>query len=165
MACRHYSFIKLSQRPSPQAGEVLIEGNLVRKHVWEAMKKASNRSWHEMYVIVKGNLLLAYKDSKAAKSSPDSYYKGETPISLSGAAVEVATDYTKKKHVFKIKLTNGSEYLMQAKDDDEMRRWVEALGRATEATAGTSRAQTLPAGAVPEKGEGKRRSFFTLKHS
>uniref|UniRef100_A0A0K8SEL8 Spectrin beta chain n=2 Tax=Lygus hesperus TaxID=30085 RepID=A0A0K8SEL8_LYGHE len=155
----------VAERPSPQAGEVLIEGNLVRKHVWEAMKKASNRSWHEMYVIVKGNLLLAYKDSKAAKSSPDSYYKGETPISLSGAAVEVATDYTKKKHVFKIKLTNGSEYLMQAKDDDEMRRWVEALGRATEATAGTSRAQTLPAGAVPEKGEGKRRSFFTLKHS
>uniref|UniRef100_T1HWC3 Spectrin beta chain n=1 Tax=Rhodnius prolixus TaxID=13249 RepID=T1HWC3_RHOPR len=118
------------QLPSPSGTESHIEGILVRKHVWEALKKASNRSWHEMYVVARGHQLLAYKDAKAAKSSPETYYKGESPIDLRGATVDVATDYTKKKHVFKIKLSNGSEYLMQAKDDDDMRNWVSALNSA-----------------------------------
>uniref|UniRef100_A0A069DY92 Spectrin beta chain n=1 Tax=Panstrongylus megistus TaxID=65343 RepID=A0A069DY92_9HEMI len=154
-----------AERPSPSGTESHIEGILVRKHVWEALKKASNRSWHEMYIVARGHLLLAYKDAKAAKSTPDTYYKGESPIDLRGATVDVATDYTKKKHVFKIKLSNGSEYLMQAKDDEDMRNWVTALSSATEGAGPASRAQTLPAGVQDKASEPKKRGFFTLKHT
>ena len=36
---------------------------------------------------------------------------------LSGAAAAVATDYTKRQHVFRLKLASGSDYLLNAKDD------------------------------------------------
>jgi spectrin beta len=114
-------------------------------------------------MVCRGNLLLAYKDAKAAKAAPESYYKGEAPIDLRGATVEIATDYTKKKHVMRIKLSNSSEYLMQAKDDEEMKAWVDALRGVTAATGTSSRSQTLPAG--DRKEEPKRRSFFTLKRT
>ena len=53
--------------------------------------------------------------------------------------------------------------MFQAKDDEEMSGWVGKLQNVTasEAGAGPSRAQTLPAHAA--KDEPKRRSFFTLK--
>ncbi|KAL1138874.1 hypothetical protein AAG570_008936 [Ranatra chinensis] len=156
---------RAAERPSPSAEESVIEGVLVRKHVWESLKKASNRSWHEIYIVVRGNLLVAYKDSKAAKMTPDSYYKGEAPIDLRGGSVDVATDYTKKKHVLRLKLANGSEYLLQAKDDEEMRQWEAALKSVCDmqASGSQSRSQTLPAG--ERKEEPKRRSFFTLKRT
>lgn len=153
-----------AKRPSPSADECLIEDTLSRKHVWEALKKASNRSWNEVYVVVRGHQLLAYKDAKSAKSSPDSYYKGEAPIDLSGASVDIATDYTKKKHVFRVKLSNGSEYLFQAKDDEDMRRWTSTLRPACEASGPGTKAQTLPAGQSSQQ-ETKKRSFFTLKRT
>lgn len=61
------------------------------------------RSWDKIYVVVRGTLLLSYKDSKSAKSAPEAYYKGEAPIDLRGGSTEVATDYTKKKHVLRVK--------------------------------------------------------------
>jgi spectrin beta len=65
---------------------------------------------------------------------------------------------------FFFRLSNGGEYLFQAKDDEEMNGWVSKLQTSTSAaaeSAGTSRAQTMPAQAAKE--EPKKRSFFTLK--
>lgn len=77
---------------------------LVRKHEWESTtKKASNRSWDKVYFVVRNQSLVAYKDQRTAKSSPEQLYKGESPLDLKGASVSVATDYTKKKHVFRVK--------------------------------------------------------------
>jgi spectrin beta len=64
------------------------------------------------------------------------------------------------------RLSNGGEYLFQAKDDEEMNGWVTKLQASTtaaveSASAGSSRAQTMPAQAT--KDEPKKRSFFTLK--
>ena len=62
------------------------------------------------------------------------------------------------------RLSNGGEYLFQAKDDEEMNGWVSKLQASTTVateSAGTSRAQTMPAQAA--KDEPKKRSFFTLK--
>jgi len=92
-----------------------IEGMLVRKHEWESTtKKASNRSWDKVCVVLKGTKMLFYKDQKSYRSSPDSLYRGEPPMELLGGEAEVATDYTKKKHVFRLKVTNGGECLFQA---------------------------------------------------
>ena len=41
--------------------------------------------------------------------------------------VEVAEDYTKRKHVFRIKTDSGSEYLFQAEGDSNMHEWIEAI--------------------------------------
>lgn len=122
------------------------------------------RSWDKVFVCVQGSNLAFYKDAKVAKTSPESYFKGETPIDLRGGSAEVATDYTKKKFVLRVKLASGAEFLFQARNDSEMRQWVNTLKNVCEQdAAGTqSRSQTLPA-VGDKRDEPKRRSFFTLK--
>ncbi|KAK0158327.1 hypothetical protein PV328_009343 [Microctonus aethiopoides] len=149
------------EQRSPSDDE--FEGTLVRKHEWESTtKKATNRSWDKLYMVVRGQNLVAYKDQKSYKSAVDQTYKGEPSLDLRGASISVANDYTKKKHVFRVKSQGGADFLFQAKDDAEMNEWVAALNQAAQGAsgAGTSRAHTLPA---PTQAETKRRSFFTLK--
>jgi len=79
---------------------------------------------------------------------------------------EVATDYTKKRNVFRLRLSNGGDYLFQANDNDEMVAWVNSINQNVQQDqAGESsgaKSQTLPAG-IQGKDEPKKRSFFTLK--
>lgn len=155
------------ERPISGADADHLEGTLVRKHEWEAIaKRASNRSWDKIFVSLRDTKLFFYKDQKSAKSSPEIYYKSETPFELRGGSAQVADDYSKKKHVFRVKADSGAEYLFQAKNDEEMNKWVTGLTNVCEqqASGGPSRSQTLPA-AEMRKDEPKRRSFFTLKKS
>uniref|UniRef100_A0A8C6UVE9 Spectrin beta chain n=1 Tax=Neogobius melanostomus TaxID=47308 RepID=A0A8C6UVE9_9GOBI len=93
-----------------------LEGLLHRKHEWEGHnKKASSRSWHNVYCVINQQEMGFYKDQKSASQGIP--YHSEIPVSLKDAVCEVATDYKKKKHVFKLKITDGNEYLFQAKDD------------------------------------------------
>jgi len=152
------------RRSSTAGGDDSFEGTVNRKHEWESTtKKASNRSWDKVYLVLRNGELAVYKDQKSARAAPQVYHRNENPINICSAASEKAADYTKKRHVFRLKLSNGGEFLFQAKDDDEMSGWVAKLANFTvsEAGAGPSRAQTLPAHAT--KDEPKRRSFFTLK--
>lgn len=52
---------------------------------------------------MKGPQLLFYKDLKSYKAAPDVYLKNEQPLDLRRGSTEVAQDYTKKKHVFRLK--------------------------------------------------------------
>ncbi|XP_074845612.1 spectrin beta chain, non-erythrocytic 1 isoform X1 [Carettochelys insculpta] len=154
---------KTQEMPSAQ-----MEGFLHRKHEWETHnKKASNRSWHNVYCVINNQEMGFYKDSKAAASGIP--YHSEIPVSLKEAVCEIAVDYKKKKHVFKLRLTDGNEYLFQAKDDEEMNTWIQAITSAissdkievspsTQSTPASSRAQTLPATVTitSESSPGKR---------
>ena len=103
-----------------------MQGMLIRKHQWESTtKKASNRylrmtgplyedfplsiwrfcfrSWDKVCVVLKGNQIGFYKDQKTYQTSPEATYRGEPPIDIAGGAAEIATDYTKKKNVFRLK--------------------------------------------------------------
>ncbi|XP_066147280.1 spectrin beta chain isoform X2 [Euwallacea fornicatus] len=140
-----------------------FEGSLVRKHEWESTtNKATNRSWDKVYLVLRGSQLAFYKDSKTAKTTPEQRFKGETALQLHGATASVASDYKKKKHVWRLKLENGGEFLFQAQNDAEMNTWISHINAHADTTAsGPSRSQTLPASA--QKEDQKRRSFFTLK--
>ena len=46
-----------------------------------------------------------------------------------GATAEIASDYTKKKNVFRLKLENAAEYLFQAAEEEEMTQWVNAINQ------------------------------------
>ncbi|XP_070772262.1 spectrin beta chain, non-erythrocytic 1 isoform X2 [Enoplosus armatus] len=147
-----------------------LEGFLHRKHEWEGHnKKASSRSWHNVYCVINQQEMGFYKDQKSASQGIP--YHSEIPVSLKDAVCEVALDYKKKKHVFKLKITDGNEYLFQAKDDEEMNLWISAISAAvsgdkSEVTpsshstpAPAARAQTLPASvatAAAESSPGKR---------
>lgn len=115
---------------------------------------------------MKKGLLLVYKDQKHSKNEPENYYRGESPVVLKEVVVEVATSYTKKKHVFRLKMANGAEYLFQAKEDSEMEQWIEKINSAVESvqSPGPSRSQTMPAkGSGEKKDDHKKRGIFTLK--
>uniref|UniRef100_A0A1A8GRL7 Spectrin beta chain n=1 Tax=Nothobranchius korthausae TaxID=1143690 RepID=A0A1A8GRL7_9TELE len=163
-----------------------LESFLHRKHEWEGHnKKASNRSWHNVYCVINNQEMGFYKDQKSASQGIP--YHSEIPVSLKDAVCEVAVDYKKKKHVFKLKVTDGNEYLFQAKDDEEMNAWISTISAAvtgvekSEVTpsshstpAPAARAQTLPASVATttaaesspgkrEKDKEKRFSLFSKK--
>merc|ERR1719510_353022 len=143
-----------------------LEAMLVRKHEWESTtKKASNRSWDKVCVVLRETKIEFYKDIKAYRSSPRDTYRGEDPIDIVGATSEIASDYKKKPHVFRLKLANCGEYLFQATSDEEMAQWVNAINQVAiqdeGAAGGAGRSQTLPE--QGRKDEPKKRSFFTLK--
>uniref|UniRef100_A0AAR2JQ71 Spectrin beta chain n=1 Tax=Pygocentrus nattereri TaxID=42514 RepID=A0AAR2JQ71_PYGNA len=161
--------------PRPQP--TLLEGTLARKHEMEGPnKKASNRSWNNIYCVLKPGQLSAYKDGKSYSHGVT--FHGEDPLSLSNATCEVLTNYKKKKLVFKLWLGDGSEYLFQCKDEDELQTWTQAIEKAAEPdteepVAGPSqpRARSLPppsSSTMPEapsakKDKEKRFSLFTKK--
>ncbi|KYO27551.1 spectrin beta chain, non-erythrocytic 2-like [Alligator mississippiensis] len=101
--------------PEPPAQESM-EGALCRKQEMEAQgKKAANRSWQNVYCVLRKGSLGFYKDAKNAGHGVP--YHGEAPVGLQGAQCSVALDYKKRKHVFKLGLSDGREYLFQAKDE------------------------------------------------
>ncbi|XP_038072907.1 spectrin beta chain, non-erythrocytic 1-like isoform X2 [Patiria miniata] len=148
-----------------EEGSYEAEGFLLRKRQWDALdKKASNRSWNQVYAVQHGISLAFYKDKKS-KLQEITFHQ-EPPIDLTNAEVEVAHDYTKKKHVFRLKLPGGIEYLFQAKDDDEVNFWISCIQTAAGGTEkGEKKAATMPldsgSGGKKDKPKGKG-GFFTL---
>merc|ERR1719400_1370851 len=150
-----------------------LEGMLVRKHEWESTtKKASNsslssigisrRSWEKICVVLKESQIFFYKDQKTYRTHPGDTFKGEPSVDLINCTAEVATDYTKKKYVFRLRLANGGFYLFQAADEEQMDLWVNGINAQAQPHEEGSKSQTLPPGSE-KKDEPKRRSFFTLK--
>ena len=49
------------------------------------------------------------------------------PLAIHGATCETAPDYTKKKNVLRLTLTDGTEYLFMAHDQNEMTQWLSKI--------------------------------------
>lgn len=112
--------------PPPPTHTVQQEGYLLRKLELEGPnKKASNRSWINLYCVLSKGELGFYKDSKGKESG--STHSNEPLVGLHNATSEVANNYKKKKNVLKIRISDGSEFLLQAKDEEEMKTWLTAL--------------------------------------
>ncbi|VDL98418.1 unnamed protein product [Schistocephalus solidus] len=161
-----------SGRPPPSNLEALLH----RKHEWEsATKKASARSWHELYFVLSAatGTLSAYKDQKHAHEKPGDLYHKEAPVSLAGAVAVPATNYEKRMYVFRLKLENGGESLFQARSDDEMHNWIEAINAISNSLGGLSsasaslaagKAATLPSTALQLE-ESQQTSSSSQAHS
>ncbi|XP_033927552.1 spectrin beta chain, non-erythrocytic 2 isoform X1 [Melopsittacus undulatus] len=139
--------------PAPES----LEGGLCRKHEMEAQgKRAPNRSWQSVYCVLRGGSLSFYKDAKSAGGAGAPFH-GEPPASLRGARCHPATHYKKRKHVFKLGLSDGKEYLFQAKDEAEMSTWLRVI-QAAAALAPGSRLEA-PGGAPAGGGTGVTRAM------
>ncbi|XP_063168593.1 spectrin beta chain, non-erythrocytic 4 [Candoia aspera] len=112
--------------PPPPTHTTQQEGYLLRKlELQRPNKKAANRSWINLYCVLSKGELGFYKDSKGRESG--STHSNEPLLSLHSTTAEVASDYKKKKNVLKIKTNDGVEFLLQAKDEEDMKTWLEAL--------------------------------------
>ncbi|XP_074714159.1 spectrin beta chain, non-erythrocytic 4 [Strix uralensis] len=124
--------------PPPPTHTVQHEGFLFRKHELDGPnKKASNRSWVNLYCVLSKGDLGFYKDPKGHAAG--STHGGEPLLNLHHATSEVANDYKKKKNVFKLKTSDGSEFLLQAKDEEDMRGWLRALAACAQEHAEVAR--------------------------
>ncbi|EPY85987.1 spectrin, beta, non-erythrocytic 4 [Camelus ferus] len=131
------------------------EGFLLRKRELDANRKSSNRSWVSLYCVLSKGELGFYKDAKGPASGGT--HGGEPLLSLHKATSEVASDYKKKKHVFKLQTQDGSEFLLQAKDEEEMNGWLEAVATSVGEHAEIARwGQTLPTTSSTDEGNPKR---------
>uniref|UniRef100_A0A674GUT0 Spectrin beta chain n=1 Tax=Taeniopygia guttata TaxID=59729 RepID=A0A674GUT0_TAEGU len=63
-------------------------------------------------------------------------WHGETPTPLRGARCQPATAYRKRKHVFRLGLSDGKEFLFQAKDEADMALWLRGIEAAAGAALG-----------------------------
>ncbi|XP_023932057.1 rho GTPase-activating protein 21 isoform X1 [Lingula anatina] len=114
---------KKGDLPSP-LHEVVREGILQVKTAVTDGKKSSDRSWKPMWAQLRGHALYLQKDRKE-NASPLGLE--EQPISIKSSLVDIAYDYTKKKHVFRLTTYNGSEYLFQVEDHDTMMDWIQKI--------------------------------------
>ncbi|XP_033634958.1 uncharacterized protein LOC117296178 [Asterias rubens] len=120
---------------------VEAEGLLLRKHEQENYAMRSrNRSWHYVYIVQHGTLLWFYetRDHKIRGKT----LHNEQPVDLMDAYVTVALDYKQKKHVFRVQLSSGQQYIFQARDDREMLYWVCCMDSA-------ARCQTAQSNGIP----------------
>ncbi|OQR70090.1 spectrin beta chain, partial [Tropilaelaps mercedesae] len=101
-----------------------IEGFLDRKHEQQiGGKRAPVRSWKTHYTVLCGHMLAFFKDQEALRLKDTAV----PPINLGNARVIKATDYTKRKHVFRLSLSDGSEFLFGAPSDDKLTQWVNKI--------------------------------------
>ncbi|KAJ8678764.1 hypothetical protein QAD02_014551 [Eretmocerus hayati] len=103
---------------------VEIQGVLERKHEFQSGgKKAAVRSWKPYYTVLCGQLLCFFKDMDDFQSSK----AATAPINIFNATCEKADDYTKRKNVFRLKCTDGSEFLFLSSNKQEMEDWVNKI--------------------------------------
>ena len=117
---RHVKNISNMQNLPP----VEIDGFLDRKQELQTGgKRATIRSWKSYYTVLCGQLMCFFRDqedffeSKAASS----------PVMIFQASVEAAEDYTKRKFVFRLHTSDGSEFLFGADNEEQQQEWVKKI--------------------------------------
>lgn len=121
---RAQSFRKNQNSDQFDLPPVEIQGLLERKHELQSGgKKAPVRSWKLFHTVLCGQLLCFFKDEE------DFYQKkaAASPVNILNARCEKAEDYTKKKHVFRLHLPDGSEFLFLASNEDECMDWINKI--------------------------------------
>lgn len=121
---RAQSFRKNQQPDQMDLPPVEIQGLLERKHELQSGgKKAPVRSWKLFHTVLCGQLLCFFKDEE------DFYQKkaSTAPVNILNARCEKAEDYTKKKHVFRLHLPDGSEFLFLATNEEQCLDWINKI--------------------------------------
>lgn len=73
--------------------------------------------------VLCGQLLCFFKDTEDFSASK----AATAPITIFNATCERADDYTKKKNVFRLKCSDGSEFLFLAPNAQDLEEWVNKI--------------------------------------
>ncbi|CAO3623179.1 unnamed protein product [Mucor fragilis] len=85
--------------------------------------RSKNRSWKDYYVVVYGTKISAYhRNPKNKKSNPPAWSH-----TMQGAQVTVASDYVKFRHVIRLNIQNGPQYLMTTPNESARNEWIGAI--------------------------------------
>ena len=92
------------------------------KHNPPGGKRATLRSWETYYIVLSGQILCFFKDINDFKESK----AASPPILIHRAAVDMASDYTKKKNLIRL-VTQDSKFLFFAGSRKRCKLWTEKL--------------------------------------
>ncbi|XP_075969245.1 rho GTPase-activating protein 23-like isoform X2 [Anticarsia gemmatalis] len=118
-----------------EATEGDVQGNVQIKMVVSNGKRASDRSWKQVWAVLHGTKLYLYRHHPS--QSPGAVSGAGTDAQQSRDALDVryslaalADDYTKRKHVVRVTTAAGAELLLQAEGGAaDAQRWLAALRR------------------------------------
>lgn len=103
---------------------VEAEAFLERKQLLlPGQKRATNRTWKHSYTVLCGQLLCFFKnkdDFAASKANAP-------PLNIHNAACTIADDYQKRKHTFRLTITDGSEFLFSCNSEVDMMDWINKI--------------------------------------
>ncbi|XP_069119024.1 LOW QUALITY PROTEIN: spectrin beta chain-like [Argopecten irradians] len=101
-----------------------VEGLLERKQELQTGgKKATIRSWKSMYTVLYGQIMAFFKDKEASVENVPC----APSLFIHNAYCEAARDYHKKKNVFRLRLKDGAEFLLEAGNQGEMNDWLSKI--------------------------------------
>jgi len=101
------------------------DGLLVKKEITINFERSKNRAWKRYYVVLKKGILMFYKE-KYTKTSATQSPSIMIDI-VNESFVAVASDYKKRKNVFRLLPEQGTEFLFEAETEAEMLSWVASL--------------------------------------
>ncbi|KAK7105089.1 spectrin beta chain, non-erythrocytic 5-like isoform X3 [Littorina saxatilis] len=107
---------KLPENLPPPDLQTLVDR---KQELQSGGKKATIRSWKNFYTVLYGQLLAFFKDGEAYTESQ----AAAPPLNIHRCVSEVASDYTKKQNVLRLKLSDGAEYLLELNSPEEMKAW------------------------------------------
>ncbi|XP_071873291.1 rho GTPase activating protein at 19D isoform X3 [Bombus fervidus] len=133
-------------------GQVEREGPLHVKFTVLDGKRSSDRSWKQLWGVLRGPILFFYKDrqNQSPSLSCDSENVAQS-VDVRCSLVDIAEDYTKRKHVLRLANPNA-EVLLQTEDAASMALWLRALHEhaAAEKPSEIAHNSTLKQQAVPQ---------------
>jgi hypothetical protein len=85
--------------------------------------RSRDRSWKKMYLYLWGTLLRVYKSEPIDinRVSPTHEY------SMLNVQIGLAKDYSKRNNVIRVRVSTGSQFLIQVQDHKECVEWIEKL--------------------------------------
>jgi spectrin beta len=113
-------------------------------------------------VVLQNNHLTFYKDQRHRQENVS--YHGEQPIDLIGCSATIS-EYPKRKHVLSLRMPYGSEFLLQANDEEDLNRWLNQLqlstGQSEASTSEPPRSQSQTLSAEGKETKAKKGGFFS----
>ncbi|CAH1122196.1 unnamed protein product [Ceutorhynchus assimilis] len=123
---------KASVSPVP-FNTVVREGTVNCKILEIDGKRAADRSWKQVLMVLKGPKLFLFKDrhhqSPLGTSDVSLDQSLAAGVDMRSSAVRVAGDYTKRKNVLRMSTVKPcrSEFLIQAESSEDFADWVKTL--------------------------------------
>ncbi|XP_046741050.1 uncharacterized protein LOC124408260 isoform X7 [Diprion similis] len=126
------------------------EGPLHVKYTVLEGKRSTDRSWKQVWGVLRGPILYFYKDRHSQSPSATGDGDAGQNVDVRCSLVDVAEDYTKRKHVLRV-ANPAAEVLLQSEDAASMALWLRALHKhaATEKSSDTATSTTKQQ-AVPQ---------------
>ncbi|KAI7899341.1 uncharacterized protein BX663DRAFT_521372 [Cokeromyces recurvatus] len=85
--------------------------------------RSKNRSWKDYYILVYGTQIMAYYRNPRKKKNAVPVWK----YTMQGAEVSVASDYTKFRHVIRLKIEDGPQFLFTMLTETEKNEWINII--------------------------------------